>query len=245
MDAAYLDIVIPVFNEGSNIVGVLDSLGRFVKTPFRVFICYDDEKDNTLPVVREYKNSIFDIVLLKNRSVGVHGAVLSGFQASNAPAVLVFPADDTYNAGIIDQMVGNLRKGCDIVCASRFMKGGRMEGCRWLKSLLVRVSAFTLYNLAHLPTRHASNGLRLFSRRLLNSVVIESRVGFVYSIELLVKCHRLGWKISEVPALWFERKEGVSRFRILKWLLAYLRWYFYAYGTTYLKKGPESVRVNK
>lgn len=241
---ADLDIVIPVYNEGGNIVAVLDALGRAVKTPFRVFICFDNEDDDTLPAVRGYQNATFDIVLVKNRGVGVHGAIVSGFQASTAPAVLVFPADDTYNAQAIDRMVEKLREGCDIVCASRFTKGGRMEGCRWLKSILVRSAAFTLYYLAGLPTRDATNGLRLFSRRVLSSVVIESKVGFTYSLELLVKCHRLDWKIGEVSALWFKRTKGESRFRILKWLPAYLRWYFYAYATTYLRRGPQSVKVN-
>jgi len=38
-----LDIVIPVYNEGENIVQVLDSLRRSVTTPFRVLICYDHD----------------------------------------------------------------------------------------------------------------------------------------------------------------------------------------------------------
>ena len=51
-------------------------------------------------------------------------------------------------------------------------------------------------------------GGRLFSRRVLDRVVIESTEGFCYSIELLVKCHRLGWRIDQIPARWFERKAG-------------------------------------
>ena len=82
----------------------------------------------------------------------------------------------------------------------------------------MRASAFTLYYIARLPTHDASNGFRLFSRRLIKSVVIESDRGFCYSIELLVKCHRLGWPVAEVPAQWFERKQGESRFRVLGWL---------------------------
>ncbi len=86
----------------------------------------------------------------------------------------------------------------------------------------MRSGAFTLHRLGKLPTHDASNGLRLFSRRLLDSVEIESTVGFTYSIELLVKAHRLGWRVEQVPARWFERKAGQSRFRVLKWLPPYL-----------------------
>jgi len=116
-----------------------------------------------------------------------------------------------------------------------------MVGCPWLKAVLVRSANFTLYHVARVPTRDASVGFRLFSRRVIEQIAIESDRGFCYSIELLVKCHRLGWKIAEVPAQWFERKHGESRFRVLRWLPAYLRWYGYAYATTFLRSPPSTV----
>lgn len=238
-----LDIVVPVYNEGENIVGVLDALRRSVKRSCRVLICYDRDDDNTLPVVRAYTGASFEIIPVKNRRRGVHGAVATGFQASTAPAVLVIPADDTYNAGILDQMVDRIEEGYDIVAPSRFMKGGRMVGCPWLKAALVRVSAFVLYHVARLPTHDPTNGFRVFSRRVLDLIPIESSEGFTYSIELLVKCHRLGWKVGEVPSQWYERKKGTSRFKVLQWSPAYLRWVGYAFATTYLLKGPETVRL--
>jgi dolichol-phosphate mannosyltransferase len=251
-DAA-LDIVIPVYNEGDNIVRVLEALRKSVKTPFRVLICYDFDEDTTLEALRRYQETMagdeksggVPIQLVKNSRQGVHGAIVTGFEHVTAPAVVVMPADDDYNTHIIDLMFQKFQEGHDVVVASRFMPGGCMEGCRWQKAILVRLAAFTLYHFARLPTRDASNGFRLFSRRLLETVEIESEVGFTYSIELLAKCQRLGWGITEVPALWFERKKGSSRFRILKWLPAYLRWYFYAFATAYLHKGPGTVLRKK
>jgi hypothetical protein len=76
---------------------------------------------------------------------------------------------------------------------------------------------------------------------VIEQVEIESREGFCYSIELLVKAHRLGWRVGEVPARWFERQHGASRFRVLKWLPAYLRWFGYAFATTYLRRPPKTV----
>ncbi len=242
---ARLDIVIPVYNEGRNILGTLSALAREVGTPARVLICYDRDDDDTLAAVRGSPESHpgLPIEFVRNRGRGAHGAVMSGMAESDAPFVLVLPADDDFNAGILDRMVGLAESGCDVVCASRFMPGGRMEGCPWLKAALVRGAAFTLHRLARLPTHDPTSGFRLFSRRLVDTVAVESGEGFCYSIELLVKAHRLGWRIGEVPALWFERKHGASRFRVLKWLPAYLRWYGYAFATTYLRRGPETVTM--
>ena len=142
-------------------------------------------------------------------------------------------------------MYNKFREGCDIVVASRFTKGGSMKGCPWLKSILVRTASFTLFWLSSIPVRDASNGFRLFSRRLLESVLIESNQGFTYSLELLVKCNRLGWQIGEVPAQWFERVKGTSRFRIIQWVPRYLKWYFYGLRTKWLSRKPETVKVRK
>ena len=175
---AELDIIIPVYNEGENIVRVLDALDRNVKTPSRVMICYDRDDDDTLPAVASFHPRNLEIVLVKNRGSGAFGAVVTGFQDSSAPAVLVFPADDDYNTHRLDAMVEKFREGCDIVVASRFIPGGVMEGAPPLKNVLVRASAFTLRHIARLPTRDASNGFRLFSQRVIRSIPLESTRGF-------------------------------------------------------------------
>ncbi|HWP27212.1 MAG TPA: glycosyltransferase [Xanthobacteraceae bacterium] len=242
---AQLDIVIPVYNEGHNILATLSSLSRHITTPARVLIIYDFEHDDTLPPIRSnpQAHAGLAVELVRNRGRGPHQAVVTGFAVSTAPFVVVMPADDDFNAPILDQMVRLAQQGCDIVCASRFMPGGRMVGCPWLKAILVRVAAFSLNRLARLPTKDPTSGFRLFSRRVVEQIAIESDQGFCYSLELLVKVHRLGWRIGEVPALWYERRHGQSRFRIFKWLPAYLRWYFYAFATTLLRRPPSTVTL--
>jgi glycosyltransferase involved in cell wall biosynthesis len=239
-----LDIVMPVYNEGENIVATVKSLLAHVKTPFRLLICYDNDHDNTLSALQRFAGSGLNLVPVKNRGQGALGAILTGFAASSAPAVLMMPADDDYNAPRIDSMVDMARQGAAIVCPSRFMRGGNMLGCPWFKATLVRGTAWFMYYVVGVPTHDPTNGFRLFSRQVLDRIPIESPAGFAYSIELLVKCHRLGWRISEVPVQWHERKQGTSRFRILKWAPHYLRWVNYALQTRFLRRGPATVRLN-
>jgi dolichol-phosphate mannosyltransferase len=173
-------------------------------------------------------------VLVKHEGRGPHGAVVTGFKVSQALAVLVFPADDTLNAGIVDKLCDMVKNGYDIAAASRFIPGGEMTGCPWFKDITVRAASFTLSALARLPIHDATNGFRMFSRRVLTQIPIESTQGFTYSLELTVKCHRLGWPMGEMPARWRERERGTSRFRFIRWLAPYLRWYLYAFCTTWL-----------
>jgi len=242
-----LDIVIPVYNEGRNIVATLTALARALTTPARVLICYDHPADDTLPAIRAnpQAHAGLPIEFVRNAGQGAHGAVMTGFAASTAPFVLMYPADDDYNAAMVDRMVALAKAGCDVVCPSRFMPGGGMVGAPLLKAALLRAANFTLHHLARLPTRDASNGFRLFSRRVIAEIAVESDQGFCYSIELLVKAHRLGWEIGEVPVQWFERQHGASRFRVLHWLPAYLRWYRYAFATTWLRRSPQTVALKR
>ena len=195
---AALDIVIPVYNEGPNILATLGALARIVKTPARVLICYERPDDNMLPVVRDNPQVYagLPVEFFRNPGRGAHAAVMAGLAASTAPVVVVvvYPADDDFNAGIIDAMVALARQGNDIVCASRFMPGGKMEGCPWLKAILARTAAFALHRFARLPTHNPTSGFRRFSRRVIEQIPVESDQGFTYTIELLVKAHRLGWQ---------------------------------------------------
>ena len=64
-DGPQLDIVIPVYNEGQNIVPVFDALKREVKSRFRIFVCYDFDEDDTLAAIDAYPAEEMDIFLVK------------------------------------------------------------------------------------------------------------------------------------------------------------------------------------
>tara|TARA_B100000686_G_C16714153_1_gene930980 strand:+ start:105 stop:824 length:720 start_codon:yes stop_codon:yes gene_type:complete len=229
-----LEIIIPVFNEGEKIIKLMNKFDRCIKTNFKVLICYDLDNDNLFEYQKKLSEYKFEINLIKNPSRGPLSAIKQGFLKGNSDAVIVYPADDFLNYQLLDRMYDKFIEGNEVVVASRFIEGGSMKNCPLIKSILVRLASYTLYILSSIPVKDASNGFRLFSRKLLKEVNIESKVGFAYSLELLVKCERLKYKIAEVPALWEERSEGESRFKVFKWLPQYFKWYIYGLQTTWL-----------
>ena len=236
MNNPSLDLVVPIYNEGEKIVELLKKFKENIKTNFRVLLCYDEDDDNVFQYIQYIQNFNFTVKLVKNPESGPCSAIKQGLFYGSTDCVIVYPADDFLNFNIIDEMFEMYQKGNDIVVASRFMRGGSMKGCPFIKSILVRFASATLFLFSSIPVQDASNGFRLFSRNLLNSVKIESKLGFAYSLELLAKCNRLGFKIKEIPAQWEERSEGSSRFKVFKWLPDYLKWYFYGLETTWLRK---------
>lgn len=229
-----LEIIIPVYNEGKNIIKVFDHLQINIKNKFIILLCYDHEDDDLFLYLNELKKKNINFKLIKNKFFGPCGAVKTGFLFSDADIKIVYPVDDLINGNIIDKMVQNYNEGYDIVAPSRFMKGGSMKKCPLVKSILVRFASFTLYHLSSIPIEDASNGFRLFSKKILNKYEIESKLGFAYSLELLVKAHRDGFKITQIPSSWEERELGKSKFKILKWIKEYLKWYFYGLCTNFI-----------
>src|ERR1700682_606505 len=108
-----LDIVIPVYNEGQNILATLSALAREVKTPARLLIVYDLPEDDTLPVIRNNPQAYAGLAVefVRTPGRGAHKAVMTGFAASVAPYIVMLPADDDFNAGILDKMVALAQQG--------------------------------------------------------------------------------------------------------------------------------------
>jgi hypothetical protein len=153
----------------------------------------------------------------------------AGIAGTSAPYVLITMADGSDEPHIVDSMVALARDGADVVAASRYMPGGRQVGGPRVKRLLSRVAGLTLHWLARVPTPDPTNNFKLYSRRFLDSVRIESTAGFELALELTVKAAIARRPIAEVPTTWRDRTAGQSNFRMRKWLPHYLHWYRVAF----------------
>lgn len=223
-----LSIVIPAYNEGENIVPTLRGIARAVSTnPLEILVVHDFPEDTTVPAVLSVSAELPQVRLhLNHLGRGVLNAVRSGFAAAGAPFVLVMMADLSDDPGDVDPMYHLAEAGADVVSGSRYMRGGRQLGGPLLKRTLSRAAGLSLHWVGGLPTHDATSNFRLYSRRLLDSVEIESKAGFELALELTVKAHQAGMQVAEVPTTWRDRTAGESRFRLWSWLPHYLRWYW-------------------
>ena len=213
-----IDILIPVFNENETIIETLKNIFSTVKCNYRILICYDYEEDPTIKIIKKNFTDNSKIVFIKNFSRGFNNALISGFKNSTARAVLIYMADDHVNQNTINLCYEKFIEGYEVVCPSRFIKGGTMIGNPFLKGLLTRFASFFLFNFTSFPIKDATNSFRLFKKELIDKVNIESNKGFTLSLELTAKAHRLNYKIIEIPTTWVERGKGKSRFRLISFI---------------------------
>lgn len=232
-----LDIIIPVYQEDENILSTLNNILKLNTFSYNILICYDYDDDPTIKVIKNHMGNQNFIFFIKNKKTGAHGAIMTGIKNSVSDYVLVIPADDDYNIKNIPDMINDIQlQNAEILCPDRFMKGGKIVNGPKLKFLLCRVVNLTLYLFSEINTLDATNGFRLFSRKVIETITIESTMGFTYSLEYLIKSIELNYKVIRYPALWIERKKGKSRFKIMQWSTSYLKWYFYCFKIKILKK---------
>ncbi len=228
MHADKLAIIVPVYNEGGNIKALLDRILRDIKTPVEVNVVYDFDEDTTLPVLAKVKETYpFPVKPMKNTyGKGALNAIKTGLRHTNQDAMLVVMADLSDSLEIADEMYRKITKeGCDIVCGSRYMKGGSQQGGPKLKGFLSRVAGCSLHWLIGIPTHDISNSFKMYRKSVIDTMEIESDGGFEIGMELTVKAFVAGYKIMEIPSSWQDRATGASRFHLWKWLPKYLKWY--------------------
>ena len=227
-DTPALSVVIPVYNEGENVVPTLRGVVERTRTrPLEVLVVYDFDEDTTVPVIKALQAELPQLRLHKNTlGRGVLNAMKSGLRAARAPYVLITMGDGSDDPADIDPMYELARAGADVVAGSRYMRGGHQLGGPLLKRTMSRMAGLSLHWLGGLPVHDATSNFRLYSKRLINQVSIESVGGFELGLELTVKAYRLGMRIAEVPTTWRDRTAGQSRFKLWQWLPRYLHWYW-------------------
>lgn len=223
-----LHIITPVYNEAENFPALYEQVKKDIQTPHTLTVVYDFDEDTTVPVVKKYQKTDPAIKLLKNkRGRGPLNALLAGFDSVTDGPVLVIMADLCDDLKIADKMYIEYKKGAMIVCASRFMKGGRQIGGPLIKRTISRIAGTSLHWLTRIPTHDITNNFRLYDKSFIDVINIESKGGFEVAMEITVKAYKHGHKIVEIPTTWRDRTAGQSKFKLWKWLPSYLRWYLY------------------
>lgn len=221
-----LSIVVPVYNEGDNIVPLFSEITAKIHVPHEILVVYDFDEDNTLPVLRERYGHLDHVREVKNPTRGVLSAIKTGLLAGQGDALLVMMADLSDELSVVDHMYALSREGYDVVCGSRYMKGGRQIGGPWFKGFLSRMAGLSLHWVTRIPTHDITNSFKMYSRHMIQTIPIESQGGFELGMELTLKAYLEGLRITEVPSTWTDRVAGTSNFKLWAWLPRYLKWYF-------------------
>lgn len=210
-------VIVPTYNERENIEAlVMQLLG--LPMAVRVVVVDDNSPDGTGAIADRLaaKNDRRVSVIHRASKLGLGTAYIAGFKRAlteGADLICTMDADFSHNPSYIPAMVTKIGQGYDMVIGSRYTRGGGTSGCTFGRKLLSwGANAFARATLG-LCAHDATAGFRCYRREVLESMDLDEikASGYSFLIEMLHRVRRRGWRVSEVPIIFENRRLGTSK----------------------------------
>jgi glycosyltransferase involved in cell wall biosynthesis len=221
-----LSIVVLTRNEGNSIGAVLREILAKVKNPFEILVV-DDSTDDTARIVQAFSSVHSNIRLRPQEGRGYTRALTTAVKYFEGDAMVVLVGDGSDEIADIDRMSEKMQEGYDLVCASRYMRGGARAGGASVQGFFSSLVCKSLKMALGINTCDVSNSFKLYRRELLSRIEIKDS-GFAASMQITLKSFFQGCRIAEIPTIWRNRGAGSSKFRFRRHATHYLYWYVWA-----------------
>lgn len=227
-----LTIVLPIFNEESNLGALLERIHRSLTKeaiPYRIIAVDDGSTDGTAGVIEEFRSQASLIAVRHTVNQGLGAAIRTGLMeavrlTSMDDVIVTMDADESHTPTLIARMLEAIDGGFDVVIASRFQPGSSVHGVPAHRRFL-SVAASGLFRILF-PTpgvRDFTCGYRAYRASALQRAAKQygdslfEFEGFQCMVDLLLKLRGIGARFVEVPfVLRYDLKKGQSKMRVLR-----------------------------
>ena len=226
-------VIIPTYNEIENIERML----RLVPTlheDLDVLIIDDGSPDGTAAVVKQMKEQDSRIHLIERKGKqGLGSAYVTGFKyaiKNGYDYVLEMDADFSHNPHDIPRLIDAAQK-YDLVIGSRYSNGVNIVN--WpIKRLLISYFASKYVRIiTGMPVKDPTGGFKCFKRQTLEAIDLDKihSGGYSFQVEMNYRAWCKGFRIKEIPIIFTERMNGVSKMsKAIVWEAAWMIWYLRA-----------------
>jgi dolichol-phosphate mannosyltransferase len=208
-------IIIPTYNEADNVSKIIPEV-LAQDEGFNVLIVDDNSPDGTAMLVKEMQKTNSRIHLIERPSkLGLGTAYVTGFKyalSHEFDFVFEMDADFSHDPKMLIKLLEKTTD-CDLVIGSRYISG--VNVVNWpLRRLILSYTA-NLYTriITGLPVKDATAGFKCYSRVVLESFDLDSikSNGYSFQIETNFLAWKHGFRLCEVPIVFTDRREGVSK----------------------------------
>jgi dolichol-phosphate mannosyltransferase len=167
-----------------------------------LIVVEDGSADGTAGVLAAVAPQLDNVVVVRHPRNQGYGAALrtGGREAAGRGLdyVVFMDSDLTNDPKYLPLFVDKMRQGFDLIKASRYMRGGGVDGVPWWRVWISRLGNAVARVLYGLPIHDCTNGFRALRSGLFVSLpLVESR--FPIIMEELYHAARRGWSVAEVP----------------------------------------------
>jgi len=229
MQKKKLTIILPTFNESSNIMPILEaievSLINFSHDYEIIFV--DDSSDDTTEVIKDSMKIYTRVRLLhreKKDRTGLATAFVSAFKKAKGEYILCMDSDLQHPPEEIKNMFQKaIDDASDIVVASRYIKGGSAEGLGskyriFVSRVVTRFSAWLLLSPT-IKSTDPGSGMFIIHKDIVDNLSFDKVYGFKILIDILTRAPEA--KVSEHPIVFRKRENEESKATIKQGLQFY------------------------
>jgi len=209
-------VVLPTYNEAENILALLHALRKLPLKNLHLLVVDDSSPDGTAALVqRAMKRDPYVHLLVRTTDRGRGSAGVAGFKKAlemGADVVCEMDADFSHGPQFLPSLLDAL-KDADVVLGSRAVPGGKDDDRPFLRQLLTRAANRYIGFILGLHIQDCNSGYRCFTRKVLESISLDTLTATGPGIvqEILYRTHLQGFRITEVPISFVERKRGTSK----------------------------------
>jgi dolichol-phosphate mannosyltransferase len=215
---------------------MLDSIAETL-SPYaaaEIIVVDDNSPDGTAEIASLHarnitnKRKIHVEIIRREGKFGLSSAIVEGVQSATGDLLVVMDGDFSHPPQVIPSIIETLQdSNCDIVVASRYIKGGSIIGWPFKRRLMSKgATKIAQYGLG-IEVKDPVSGFFAFKRDIIDGVKFDA-IGYKMLLEILVKTK--GARVKEVPYTFTNRSIGKSKLDVrvmYDYLRAVVRLYRY------------------
>ncbi len=208
-------IIMPTYNEKDNIEKMVQAIFS-LEMEFYITIVDDNSPDGTGAVADRLAEGNDRLhVIHRPGKLGLGTAYMDGFRyalSQDMDFIFEMDADFSHNPKYLPVMLEAM-KDADLVIGSRYCDGVRVDGWRFRRLLLSKLANMFASYIVIIPVWDFTAGFKCYRREVLERIDF-SKIrsdGYAFQIEMKTYTYRLGFRIKEVPVIFYGRASGDSK----------------------------------
>lgn len=211
-------IIIPTFNEKENIAAITSEV-LDLPYDFHILVVDDNSPDGTGEIADGLSMEDSRIqVLHREKKEGLGPAYIAGFRwglARDYDLFFEMDADFSHRPEYLRdfmQAIGN----ADLVLGSRYISGVNVVNWPLTRLLISYFANRYSQMITGLPVKDATGGFKCFRRQVLESIDLSKvkTTGYGFQIEMTMRAAARGFRIVEVPIIFYDRAKGTSKMSV-------------------------------
>ena len=212
-------VIIPTYNEKENVEKIIRAVFA-LERPFDVLIIDDGSPDGTGNIVKSLQENEFSGRLHLIERAGKQGlgtAYIAGFKwALERKYDYIFEMDADFSHNPKDLL--RLHETCasgeaDLAIGSRYITGINVVNWPLIRVLISYFASKYVRLILRMKITDTTAGFVCYKRKVLEAIDLDKIrfKGYAFQIEMKYTAYRLRFKLKEIPIIFINRMEGVSK----------------------------------